>query len=101
MCHASRRGCTPQLAVEGRHGTLHVQSNWALAEPAVYAVRTANGARRVVNPLDPKYRLQIALWKKLRCRSPTGSARIARGLAKDIFLAIGSRYRPIGDKIRS
>jgi hypothetical protein len=29
-------------------------------------VRTAGGAgARVVNPLDPRYRLQVALWKKL------------------------------------
>ena len=35
-------------------------------EPLVYAVRTADGAApRSVNPMEPKYRLQVALWKRL------------------------------------
>jgi len=69
MCHASRRGCT--IFNFGRSkvgtGTHSFKENWGFEpNPLVYAVRTADGAApRSVNPLDPKYRLQIALWKKL------------------------------------
>jgi FemAB-related protein (PEP-CTERM system-associated) len=40
---------------------------WGFEEtPLTYAVRTADGAApRAVNPLDPKYRLKIAAWRKL------------------------------------
>jgi FemAB-related protein (PEP-CTERM system-associated) len=40
---------------------------WGFEEtPLTYAVRAANGeAPRAVNPLDPKYRLKIAAWRKL------------------------------------
>jgi hypothetical protein len=32
----------------------------------VYAAKTAGGAaKRSVNPLDPKYSLQVKLWSKL------------------------------------
>jgi FemAB-related protein (PEP-CTERM system-associated) len=69
MCHASRRGCT--IFDFGRSklgtGTYAFKENWGFEpQPLVYAVRTAAGeAARSVNPLDPKYRLQVALWKKL------------------------------------
>lgn len=69
MCHASRRGCA--VFDFGRSkvgtGTHSFKENWGFEpNPLVYAVRTADGAApRSVNPLDPKYRLQIALWKKL------------------------------------
>ncbi|MGE5722958.1 MAG: FemAB, partial [Sphingomonadales bacterium] len=41
--------------------------NWGFEPaPLIYAVRTlAGGAPRAANPLDPRYRLQIALWRKL------------------------------------
>ena len=40
---------------------------WGFEEtPLVYAVRTADGAKaREVNPLNPKYRLQVAAWQRL------------------------------------
>ena len=40
---------------------------WGFAEtPLVYGVRTADGAaRREINPLNPKYRLQVAAWQHL------------------------------------
>lgn len=40
---------------------------WGFEEtPLVYGVRTADGARpREVNPLSPKYRLQVAAWQRL------------------------------------
>ncbi len=69
MCHASRRGCT--IFDFGRSklgtGTYSYKENWGFEpRPLVYAVRTADGAgARSVNPLDPRYRLQVALWKKL------------------------------------
>ena len=69
MCHGARRGCT--YFNFGRSkvgtGTYAFKSNWGFEpRPLVYAVRTADGAApRSVNPMDPRYRLQVALWKKL------------------------------------
>ena len=69
MCHASRRGCARFNFGRSKVGTgTHAfKENWGFdPNPLVYAVRTADGAApRSVNPLDPKYRLQVALWKKL------------------------------------
>jgi hypothetical protein len=69
MCHASARGCTTFDFGRSKigTGTYAFKENWGFeARPLVYAVRTAQGeSARVVNPLDPKYRLQVALWKKL------------------------------------
>ena len=69
MCHGARRGCTRFDFGRSKvgTGTCSFKENWGFEpRPLVYAVRTANGAApRSVNPLDPKYRLQIALWKKL------------------------------------
>jgi FemAB-related protein (PEP-CTERM system-associated) len=69
MCHGSRRGCA--IFDFGRSklgtGTYAFKENWGFEpRPLIYAVRTAGGeAARSVNPLDPKYRLQVALWKRL------------------------------------
>ncbi|MBV9881886.1 MAG: FemAB family PEP-CTERM system-associated protein [Sphingomonadaceae bacterium] len=69
MCSAARRGCN--MFNFGRSkvgtGTFSFKENWGFEpRPLVYAVRTADGAApRSVNPLDPKYRLQVALWKRL------------------------------------
>jgi FemAB-related protein (PEP-CTERM system-associated) len=69
MCHGSRRGCTRFDFGRSKlgTGTYAFKENWGFEpNPLVYAVRTADGAApRSVNPLDPKSRLQIALWKKL------------------------------------
>jgi FemAB-related protein (PEP-CTERM system-associated) len=69
MCHAARRGCTAFDFGRSKvgTGTYAFKENWGFEpRPLVYAVRTMDGAApRSVNPLDPKYRLQVALWKKL------------------------------------
>ena len=69
MRHASRRGCTRFDFGRSKVGTgpHSFKMNWGFdPRPLVYAVRTADGAEpRSVNPLDPKYRLQVALWKRL------------------------------------
>jgi FemAB-related protein (PEP-CTERM system-associated) len=69
MCHAGRRGCSTFNFGRSKVGTgTHAfKENWGFdPNPLTYAVRTADGAApRSVNPLDPKYRLQVALWKKL------------------------------------
>jgi FemAB-related protein (PEP-CTERM system-associated) len=69
MCHAARRGCARFDFGRSKVGTgsYAFKENWGFEpQPLVYAVRTADGAAaRSVNPLDPKYRLQVALWKKL------------------------------------
>lgn len=48
-------------------GAYHFKKNWGFSpEPLVYARRMLSGARpREMNPDDPRYRLQVALWKKL------------------------------------
>jgi FemAB-related protein (PEP-CTERM system-associated) len=69
MCHAARRGCTEFNFGRSKlgTGTYAFKENWGFEpNPLTYAIRTADGAApRSVNPLDPRYRLQIALWKKL------------------------------------
>src|SRR3546814_2378546 len=55
---------------------------WFEPEPLSYAVRTADGQPpRDINPLSPRYRLQVALWKKLplTIANAVGPS-IARGL---------------------
>jgi FemAB-related protein (PEP-CTERM system-associated) len=69
MCRASRRGCTRIDFGRSKVGTgpYAFKKNWGLEPvPLVYATRTANGgAPRQINPLSPKYRLQVAAWKRL------------------------------------
>jgi len=69
MNHARRRG-----AVRFDFGRSKVDSgayafkkNWGFApQPLAYAIRTADGQPpRDVNPNSPRYRLQIALWRRL------------------------------------
>ena len=81
MRHAARRGCTRFDFGRSKFGTgaFSFKKNWGFEpEPLVYA---SYGAHRDTNPLSAKYRLQVALWKKL----PLGLAnalgpQIARGL---------------------
>ncbi|HEY0012413.1 MAG TPA: FemAB family XrtA/PEP-CTERM system-associated protein [Allosphingosinicella sp.] len=81
MRHAAARGCTRFDFGRSKLGTgaWSFKKNWGFEpEPLVYA---AYGAARDTNPLSAKYRLQVALWKKL----PLGLAnalgpQIARGL---------------------
>ena len=69
MRHGARRGCTRFDFGRSKVGTgaYAFKKNWGFEpKPLVYAVRTSDGAPpRDINPLNPKYRLKIALWKKL------------------------------------
>ena len=85
MRHARERGCARFDFGRSKAGTgaAAFKKNWGFAgEPLAYHVRTADGAApRVVNPMSPKYRMQVAAWKRL----PLGIANrlgpwIAKGL---------------------
>ena len=65
MRHASARGCTRFDFGRSKLGTgaFAFKKNWGFEpEPLVYAV---HGEARDTNPLSARYRLQVALWKKL------------------------------------
>jgi FemAB-related protein (PEP-CTERM system-associated) len=65
MRHAATRGCTRFDFGRSKAGTgaFAYKKNWGFEpRPRAYAVK---GAARETNPLSPKYRLQVALWKKL------------------------------------
>lgn len=67
MEHAAARGCTRFDFGRSKAGTgaAAFKKNWGFApEPLAYARRSAGEARNV-NPLDPKYRLMVAAWKRL------------------------------------
>ena len=85
MLHARGRGCTAFDFGRSKFGTgaFAFKKNWGFEpEPLSYAIRTADGQEpRQINPLSPRYGLQIALWQKL----PLGIANrlgpwIAKGL---------------------
>ncbi|MEZ5710786.1 MAG: FemAB family PEP-CTERM system-associated protein [Blastomonas sp.] len=69
MNHARQRGCTRFDFGRSKVGTgaFAFKKNWGFEpRPLSYAVRTANGAApRDINPLSPRYRLQVAAWQKL------------------------------------
>ncbi len=69
MNHARGRGCTRFDFGRSKLGTgaFAFKKNWGFEpESLSYAVRTADGAAmRDVNPMSPKYRLQVALWQRL------------------------------------
>ena len=69
MRHARGRGCERFDFGRSKTGTgaFAFKKNWGFTpEPLPYAVRTASGsAPRSINPLDPKYRVKIALWQRL------------------------------------
>ncbi|TVV76161.1 FemAB family XrtA/PEP-CTERM system-associated protein [Sphingomonas solaris] len=69
MRHARARGCTTFDFGRSKPGTgaFAFKRNWGFVPaPLAYATRTADGvAPRVVNPLDPKYSLQVAAWRRL------------------------------------
>jgi len=85
MRRAIERGCTRADFGRSKVGTgpWARKKIWDFEEtPLVYAVRTADGAKpREVNPLSPKYRLQVVAWQKLPLwlANRLGPA-IARGL---------------------
>jgi FemAB-related protein (PEP-CTERM system-associated) len=85
MHHARARGCTRFDFGRSKTGTgpAAYKRSWGFEpQPLTYYDRVADGAAiRDASPLNPKYRLQIALWKKLplwaaNLAGPT----IARGL---------------------
>ena len=69
MNHARDRGC--EIFDFGRSkvgtGPYNWKKNWGFEpEPQTYAGRTTDGmAPRELNPNSPKYRLQVALWRRL------------------------------------
>lgn len=85
MRHARERGCTRFDFGRSKVGTgaAAFKKNWGFeGVPLAYHVRAADGAApRSVNPMSPRYRLQVAAWKRL----PLGIANrlgpwIAKGL---------------------
>ncbi|ABQ70381.1 hypothetical protein Swit_4037 [Rhizorhabdus wittichii RW1] len=69
MLHARRRGCAAFDFGRSKFGTgaFAFKKNWGFEpEPLAYAARTADGQQpREINPLSPRYRLQVALWQRL------------------------------------
>lgn len=69
MRHARSRGCERFDFGRSKAGTgaFAFKKNWGFTPaPLPYAVRTKNGsAPRSINPLDPKYRFQIAAWQRM------------------------------------
>ncbi|MBU6207403.1 MAG: FemAB family PEP-CTERM system-associated protein [Alphaproteobacteria bacterium] len=69
MNHARARGCTRFDFGRSKAGTgaAAYKKNWGFeAVPLTYAKWSAKGqAPRNINPLDPRYRLQVQLWQKL------------------------------------
>ena len=65
MRHAARRGCTRFDFGRSKAGTgaYAYKKNWGF-EPAPLAYASWGNAREI-NPLDPKYRLKIAAWRKM------------------------------------
>ncbi|MEH6756862.1 MAG: FemAB family XrtA/PEP-CTERM system-associated protein [Parasphingorhabdus sp.] len=69
MNHARERGCSRFDFGRSKVGTgaYSFKKNWGFEpNPLSYAIRTADGKEaRDVNPMSPKYRMQVALWQKL------------------------------------
>jgi hypothetical protein len=65
MRHASARGCNRFDFGRSKLGTgaFAFKKNWGFEpQPLVYWTK---GQARQVNPLSSKYRVQVALWKRL------------------------------------
>jgi len=69
MNHARDRGCKSFDFGRSKVGTgaFSFKKNWGFEpQPLTYATRTADGEQaRDVNPMSPKYRMQVALWQRL------------------------------------
>jgi FemAB-related protein (PEP-CTERM system-associated) len=69
MHHARERGCTRFDFGRSKAGTgpAAFKKNWGFEpRPLTYYDRAAEGAKpRDANPLNPKYRMQVAIWSKL------------------------------------
>jgi FemAB-related protein (PEP-CTERM system-associated) len=85
MNHARRKGCTRFDFGRSKAGTgpAAFKRNWGFeGMPLAYAKRSLDGAAvRDINPLSPRYRMQVALWQRLplSIANAIGPA-IARGL---------------------
>lgn len=83
MRHARQRGCDSFDFGRSKVGTgaAAFKKNWGFeGRPLVYASRSVHGPR-AINPLNPKYALMIALWKRLPVRvAQIVGPPIARGL---------------------
>ena len=67
MRHARERGCTRFDFGRSKAGTgaAAFKKNWGFVPVTLTYARHSNGPARVVNPLDPKYALMVATWKRL------------------------------------
>jgi len=69
MAHARQRGCTRFDFGRSKAGTgaAAFKKNFGFeGVPLAYATRVvAGGQPRAINPLSPRYRLQVAMWRKL------------------------------------
>ncbi len=69
MNHARERGCHRFDFGRSKLGTgaFSFKKNWGFEpQPLSYAIRTAQDEEaRDINPMNPKYRLQVALWQRL------------------------------------
>jgi FemAB-related protein (PEP-CTERM system-associated) len=68
MRRAIERGCTRADFGRSKVGTgpWSRKRIWGFEEtPLVYATRAVGGYAREINPLSPKYRLQVAAWQRL------------------------------------
>jgi FemAB-related protein (PEP-CTERM system-associated) len=69
MGHARGRGCTAFDFGRSKFGTgaFAFKKNWGFEpQPLDYASRTADGQEpRQINPMSPRYRLQVAVWQRL------------------------------------
>lgn len=69
MRHAQARGCTCFDFGRSKPGTgaFAFKKNWGFVPvPLRYATRSSDGrSARTVNPLDPRYRRKVELWRKL------------------------------------
>lgn len=68
MRRAIARGCTRADFGRSKIGTgpWSRKRIWGFDEtPLTYAVRSATGKARAINPLDSKYRLKVEAWKRL------------------------------------
>ena len=72
MRHAAARGCTRFDFGRSKVGTgaYAYKKNWGFEpRPLRYAVHALDGGElREINPLSPRYRLQVQLWQKLPLR---------------------------------
>lgn len=83
MRHARERGCHSFDFGRSKVGTgaAAFKKNWGFeGRPLVYASRSVHGPR-AINPLNPKYAMMIAVWKRLPVRvAMLAGPVIARGL---------------------